>query len=44
MDVANMTEDDIEDLFKNVLKEFPVKEVNIDMPEWLEMLEAEHQA
>ncbi|MGL4570943.1 MAG: stage IV sporulation protein A [Clostridium sp.] len=42
MDIANMTESDIEDLFKNVLKEFPVKEVNIDMPEWLERLEAEH--
>ncbi|MEG2108274.1 MAG: stage IV sporulation protein A [Clostridium sp.] len=42
MDIANMTESDIEDLFKNVLKEFPVKEVNIDMPEWLEKLEAEH--
>ncbi|MBM7835101.1 stage IV sporulation protein A [Clostridium sardiniense] len=42
MDIANMREEDIENLFKHVLKEFPVKEVNIDMPEWLERLEAEH--
>lgn len=42
MDVANMNEEDIEALFKKVLKEFPVKEVNINMPEWLEMLEADH--
>ncbi|MDU3724940.1 MAG: stage IV sporulation protein A, partial [Clostridium celatum] len=42
MDVFNMTEKDIEKLFKNVLKEFPVKEINIDMPEWVECLEPDH--
>ncbi|WP_297631762.1 stage IV sporulation protein A [uncultured Clostridium sp.] len=42
MDIANMTEEDIEELFNQVLKEFPVKEVNIHMPEWLENLESEH--
>lgn len=42
MDVYNMGEEDIEELFKSVLKEFPVKEIDIDMPEWLEKLEASH--
>ena len=37
-----MTEKDIENLFKHVLKEFPVKEINIDMPIWVENLEPEH--
>lgn len=42
MDVFNMTERDIEKMFKHVLKEFPVKEINIDMPSWVENLEPEH--
>ena len=42
LDVYNMNEDDIEEIFKQVLKEFPVKEINIDMPEWLEKLEPSH--
>ena len=42
MDVANMNENDINDLFTKVLKEFPVKEINIDMPKWIEKLEPSH--
>ncbi|AOR23216.1 stage IV sporulation protein A [Clostridium taeniosporum] len=42
MDIYNMGEEDIEDLFEYVLREFPVKEVNIDMPEWLEKLDYNH--
>lgn len=42
MDVFNMTEKDIENLFVHVLKEFPVKEINIDMPTWVEKLDPEH--
>ena len=42
MDVFNMTEKDIEKLFKHVLKEFPVKEINIDMPTWVEKLDGDH--
>ncbi|GAA0085450.1 stage IV sporulation protein A [Clostridium sp. CTA-7] len=42
MDVANMNENDVEDIFKHVLKEFPVKEININMPSWVEKLEPEH--
>ncbi|MGL5380473.1 stage IV sporulation protein A [Clostridium sp.] len=42
MDIANMNEDDIEEILKHVLKEFPVKEINIDMPKWVEKLEPDH--
>ncbi|GAB6169990.1 stage IV sporulation protein A [Clostridium carnis] len=42
MDIANMNEEDIEDIFKHVLREFPVKEINIEMPKWVEKLEPEH--
>ncbi len=42
MDVSNMTEKDVEKLFKRVLKEFPVKEINIDMPTWVERLDPDH--
>lgn len=42
MDVLNMKEEDIMNLFERVLKEFPIKEINIDMPEWIEKLEPSH--
>ena len=42
MDVFNMTEKDIEKLFNQVLTEFPVKEINIDMPVWVEKLSPDH--
>ena len=42
MDVFNMTEKDIEKLFNQVLTEFPVKEINIDMPAWVEKLSPDH--
>ncbi|WP_426349275.1 stage IV sporulation protein A [Alloiococcus sp. CFN-8] len=42
MDVLNMTEEDVKEIFRRVLKEFPVKEINIDMPEWIEKLEINH--
>ena len=42
MDVFNMTEKDIEKLFHQVLTEFPVKEINIDMPVWVEKLSPDH--
>ena len=37
-----MTEKDIEKLFNQVLTEFPVKEINIDMPVWVEKLSPDH--
>ena len=42
MDVYNLGEEDIEKLFEYVLREFPIKEINIDMPEWLENIECDH--
>lgn len=42
MDVMNMKEEDITDVFQKVLIEFPVKEININMPEWIENLDPKH--
>ena len=42
MDVLNMKEDDIVTVFQRVLKEFPIKEINIDFPEWIEKLDPSH--
>ncbi len=42
MDILNMKEEDITSVFERVLKEFPIKEINIDMPEWIEKLDTTH--
>lgn len=42
LDVLNMNEHDIANVFQVVLKEFPVAEINIDIPEWIEKLEPKH--
>lgn len=42
MDVLNMKEDDIASVFQTVLREFPISEVNIDFPEWIENLDSKH--
>jgi stage IV sporulation protein A len=42
MDVANMKQEDVANVFQRVLKEFPIKEINIDMPEWIEKLDTTH--
>lgn len=42
MDVVNMKQEDITNIFHRMLKEFPVKEINIDFPEWIENLEKSH--
>jgi stage IV sporulation protein A len=42
MDVLNMKQEDITNIFQRILKEFPIKEINIDMPEWIEKLQADH--
>jgi stage IV sporulation protein A len=42
MDVVNMREEDIANVFQVVLKEFPVSEINIDIPEWIEKLDSKH--
>ncbi|OFI07657.1 stage IV sporulation protein A [Clostridium acetireducens DSM 10703] len=42
IDILNMKEEDIITIFSRILKEFPIKEINIDMPEWIEKLNSEH--
>lgn len=42
VDCLNLIEEDINLLFQEILYEFPVKEVNIKLPTWVEELDAEH--
>lgn len=40
--IENMTERDIYNILREALYEFPVLEVNVDMPEWIACLSANH--
>lgn len=42
VDIAKMEEEDFENLFRTVLTEFPVKEIHIDFPTWIDALESDH--
>jgi len=42
MDVAEMAQEDILDILEEILFEFPVNEVNITLPKWVEELDGEH--
>ncbi|MDP4090133.1 MAG: stage IV sporulation protein A [Bacillota bacterium] len=42
LDVLNLKQEDVTTVMDRVLVEFPVKEINIDMPEWIEKLDATH--
>jgi len=42
MDVAEMGQEDILDILEEILYEFPVNEVNITLPKWIEELEDSH--
>ncbi|MGL5634880.1 MAG: stage IV sporulation protein A [Sarcina sp.] len=42
MDIANMDVNGINTIFTKILKEFSIKEINIDMPEWIEKLDPSH--
>lgn len=42
MDVMNVDEDGIASIFDTVLREFPVKEIDVDMPQWIECLAPDH--
>lgn len=42
VDCAQMTQDDVYGILQEVLYEFPVKEVNITLPKWVEELEENH--
>ena len=42
LDVTALTEDDIYKVMEQVLYEFPVREVVVNLPRWVEELEADH--
>lgn len=42
INIAKMTEETILEILEEVLFEFPVTEVNISLPKWIEELESEH--
>lgn len=42
MSVANMTENDMINVLREVLYEFPVHEVNVNIPSWVMVLEENH--
>lgn len=43
MDVKNLTEDNIDDIFQNILQEFPLYSLRIRMPQWLQALPFEDE-
>ncbi len=42
LDVASVTEKDINQVFERVLEEFPVTEIGFKLPEWFSILNIEH--
>lgn len=42
MDVMQMRNEDINNTLEKVLFEFPIKEINIDLPEWVDSLDFSH--
>lgn len=42
IDILNMTIDDINNILEKILFEFPVREIDIFLPKWVETLECEH--
>ena len=42
LDVAEMAQEDILDILEEILYEFPVNEVNITLPKWVEELDGDH--
>lgn len=41
-DCANLNSDDINDIFARILYEFPIEEININFPKWVDGLNDEH--
>ncbi len=42
MDVMNMTNEDINNILSNILFEFPLTEIKIKLPRWVESLDEDH--
>lgn len=43
VDCMNLKTDDIEGVLENVLYEFPIKEINVDLPRWFDGLSFDHK-
>ena len=43
LDIKNMSEDDISNVFAKVLDEFPVQNVCVKLPKWMQVLPFEHE-
>lgn len=43
VDCMNLKTDDIEDVLENVLYEFPIREINVDLPRWFDGLSFDHK-
>src|SRR5690606_14773023 len=42
LDVLNLTEEDVDNILASVLFEFPLTEIYIDVPKWVQSLEDDH--
>jgi stage IV sporulation protein A len=42
MDVKNMTVDDVNNIIESLLYEFPIKEIKMNLPNWIEGLDDDH--
>lgn len=42
LDVANLSQNDLSNIFKRVLDEFPVTEIGFSLPEWFSILDFDH--
>ncbi|UMZ73881.1 stage IV sporulation protein A [Natranaerofaba carboxydovora] len=42
LDILDMNEDEINHVFQEILYEFPIKEVSINLPNWVEELDNDH--
>ena len=43
IDCMNLKTDDVEDVLEDVLYEFPIKEINVDLPKWFDGLSFDHK-
>lgn len=43
LDIKNMTEENIGQVFAKILQEFPIKNVCVKLPKWMQVLPFEHQ-
>lgn len=42
LDVAKLTQQDVEEIFQNVLQEFPIRSLKVDIPQWMQALPFEN--